>query len=81
MKIEGIVSHEWRDDYDWHKNALVWIPGEGIIPVSEGQLLQDNGRGSPFKLRSKWLQRVSGTVEIRNGTTANPRIEWRDINQ
>lgn len=76
VKIEGTVKHEWRDDYNWNENQSARIPGVGHIPDSEGQALEDHGRGKSFKLRSTWSQKVTGTLELRNGKTVNPRIRW-----
>jgi hypothetical protein len=76
VAIQGKVVHEWKDKYNWEKGLSVHIPTVGNISDEEGQSLEDHGRGKSFDMRSSWKQEVTGTIELRNGKPANPRIRW-----
>ncbi len=76
VTVQGKVEHEWRDRYNWEKDLFVHIPFVGRIDDEEGQSLEDHGRGTSFDMRSSWKQEVTGTIELRNGKPANPRIRW-----
>ena len=73
--IDGVISHSWIDDYDFHR----WQPG------AEGALTLQQYRGArPFKTRAKWEQPVRVYIRRKNGklSLARPPI-WgyvKDVN-
>lgn len=70
IRIEGTVTHVWDDAYDF----------ERMQPFADGALALQKHRGAkPFKFGASWQQRVTGTVDIRNGRLTNPKIQWQDI--
>ncbi len=69
--IDGVVSHKWGDRYDFD---LVQSGG------ASATTLEKAGRAKSFDIESKWDQRVTGTVQIKDGKLVNPRLTWKDIN-
>lgn len=69
--IDGIVNHKWQDIYDFHP-----MQSGGASAVS----LVKAGRAKNFDITSKWKQRVTGTLQIKNGNLIQPRLIWEDIN-
>jgi len=41
--------------------------------------LENAGRAKSFDIKSKWKQRTTGTLQIKDGKLVNPRLKWEDI--
>ncbi len=72
ITLDGKVTHNWDDTYDF--DPMGFIGGAG------GAALAKSGRAKPFKFGAAWTQRVKGTVEIKAGRLLNPKLEWFDMN-
>jgi len=70
IMIEGIVTHEWDDDYNFDDRQ----PGK-----AEARVLEPAGEAAPFKMGAKWRQKIRAVVEIRNGKLTIPKVTWIEI--
>ncbi|MDH5722968.1 MAG: hypothetical protein OEY94_06570 [Alphaproteobacteria bacterium] len=71
IHIDGIVIHRWEDKYDFDP---MQSGGAGAVALEEA------GRAKSYDIKSNWKQRVTGTLQIKNGELVNPRLTWQDIN-
>lgn len=69
--IDGIVTHKWEDAYDFDP---MQSGGAGAFALEKAR------RAKSFDLKSNWQQRVTGTLQIKDGKLVNPRLTWEDIN-
>lgn len=75
VRIEGTVTHNGDDKYDFKDNNESFGAYE----------LQQSGRGKPFLVQQNWQQRVSGTVKILGKDSSGrlilgkPQFKWEDI--
>jgi hypothetical protein len=58
------------DQYDLDKNKS---GGAGAVALERA------GRAKSFDIKSNWQQRVSGTIQIKDGKFINPNLKWEDI--
>lgn len=70
IRIEGVVTHGWHDDYDFHDGQ----PGS-----RSARVLERNRKAHPFQMGAEWRQGVTATVKIKNGRLSTESIEWRDL--
>jgi peptidoglycan hydrolase-like protein with peptidoglycan-binding domain len=71
IHIDGFVTHRWEDTYDFDPNQS---GGAGAVTLEKA------GRAKSFDIKSNWQQRVSGTIQIKDGKLINPNLKWEDIN-
>ena len=70
IHIEGSITHNWKDTYDFEK---------GQVAAGGAHRLEKEKGAMPFDMGATWKQNFSGTVEINNGVLSNPQITWTDI--
>lgn len=78
LEIEGMITHSFDEPFDFNIDSEE-RPLARLL--EEGQLLERYGRGKSFPVKGKWYQKVSGSVEIRNGDLVNPRMQVTDIDR
>jgi major membrane immunogen (membrane-anchored lipoprotein) len=59
------------DQYDFDPNQS---GGAGAVALEKA------GRAKSFDIKSNWQQRVSGTIQIKDGKLIKPNLKWEDIN-
>ncbi len=86
--IEGIVTHESIDAYDFTKDQKfpnlerleemldVKLPSIVFISAEEMKELEDAGLAAPYEARSQWQHHVTGEIKIRDGEVSLPRLFW-----
>ncbi len=74
IHIEGVVTHTWKDRYDFNKTTF--LPTGGPVIRSQMEELEKAGLAKPYEMRSRWHDRVSGTIEIRDGALQEPKMTW-----
>jgi hypothetical protein len=71
VEITGVVNHNWSDSYDFHR------PQAGSF---DAKILTDAKIGKEFDMGSKWQQRVSATVRVKeNGELELEGTKWEDV--
>lgn len=45
------------------------------------RLLAEEGRAKPFQVYGHKPQKITGTLEIKNGCIVNPEFKWEDIRE
>ena len=73
--VEGVVTHEWIDQYNWHPGLGVFIPGHGRVEDADLERLQIHGKAKEYPLRSSWEQQVSGRIKLDGKKN---QIIWKD---
>jgi hypothetical protein len=76
IDIEGIVTHDGSEDYDFHDGRS----GDALGAKD----LQDAGMGTKFNINRQWQQRFTGTVKVLNDikgelTLGKPEFTWQDV--
>ncbi|MGP1255531.1 MAG: hypothetical protein ACTS10_14015 [Kiloniellales bacterium] len=56
IEIEGTITHDASDDYDFEKDTPGHLVG--------ARRLQEIGRATPYRIESVWRQKVQGRVRI-----------------
>ena len=64
ITFQGEILHLWYDTYDWNVNATAYIPGKGHVSDNLGLLLEAEGLGKSYEMKTKWREIVNGTYEI-----------------
>ncbi|MCB9988397.1 MAG: peptidoglycan-binding protein [Rhodospirillales bacterium] len=73
IEITGDVDHRINDTYDFNDDTLF------DRNVFEGyRLLAKEGLARPFEVHGSKKQKVTGTLEIKNGRITNPQFKWED---
>lgn len=71
VAIEGTMTHDWFDPYDWHENLGFYVPGFGDVSDADALLLQQHRGARPFTMRSRWKQVWRGTYSLSTG-----KFDW-----
>lgn len=74
VEITGEVYHTVRDTYDFNDDTFV----DQTLFKNE-RTLAENGYAKPFEVYGHKPQKVTGTLEIKNGNITNPKFRWDDI--
>ncbi len=67
--IQGEVTHEWDDPYDFHGG-----PDGPIAAVA-----RDHGNATEYQNMASWRQRMKGMFKVKNGKLIPQGFEWEDI--
>ncbi len=68
--MTGIVTHEWEDDYDFHREE---------VSSAVAETARDHGGAKEFKVQSSWNQRVTAEFIVVNGDLVLRSIDWTDV--
>ena len=69
ISLEGIVTHSWNDDYDFHGGPF----------SRDAEVARDLGGAKEFNVKSSWPQRMKAELEIDGGELILKSVEWQDI--
>ncbi len=73
--IEGIVENDWKDRYWFRPDRYLGVGGA----LAEGAVTLEEHRGAkPFDIKSTWLRRLKGKIQIKDGALTKPVFEWED---
>ena len=76
IEITGEVYHTIKDTYDFNDDTFY-----DKTEFEPYRLLAKEGRAKPFEVYGHKPQKVTGTLEIKDGRIANPRFRWEDIRE
>ncbi len=51
-------------------------PNGGPVFPKQMKELEKAGLAKPYEMRARWHDRVSGTIEIRDGALQEPKMTW-----
>ena len=76
ITINGTVNHNINDTYDFNNDTVL-----DKMLLGKHRTLAEEGYAAPFPVRGTNPQKVTGTLEIKNGRITNPQFRWDDIEQ
>lgn len=74
VEITGEVYHTVMDTYDFNDDTSF-----DRKKFKDYRLLAEKGYAKPFQVYGHKPQKVTGTLEIKNGQIANPKFKWNDL--
>lgn len=66
---------DWRDDYDWHLGASVWIPGFGRMYDHDIKMLEFCKGAKPFVLLSSWKLTWATSIKVSEQPDQQPPVQ------
>lgn len=78
ITVQGDVSHNWWDPYDWHWGMQALIPFFGAVRDDDALALESAGRGRSFLMWSEWSKDVTGTLMVLGNTISHVGLTWSD---
>ena len=68
ITIEGTVTHEWGDDYDFHGGSSSLLP----------ETARDHGSAREYRNSAIWQQDLKATFKIKEGKLEPEAFVWTD---
>jgi hypothetical protein len=70
ITIEGTVTHEWGDDYDFHGGSSSLLP----------EAARDHGSAREYRNSATWQQDLTAKFKIKGGELIPESFDWTDRN-